>query len=283
MIEKEITKNIYNLINNLKDLYNRKQMNLSFAEGKNILISCLENKIRIKYLIIDKNHKYSFYELISGFFSNAGNNIDFEIYYTDEKTLSKLSTTRTSYQCITIFEMPKIVKQIDDFENNITDSILEYLKKERYIALIYQISDPGNLGTIIRTSLGFNQKRIILTQPHCEPLSPKVVRSTSGSIFKMEKIYSIKNGFESSFITRLKDNKVKVFFAYSRKNESEKINFSNLFPGIIIFGNEGRGIPEKMFALNDFTISIPQSLEIESYNLSISHAIISYILYKEKK
>lgn len=282
MIDKEITKNIYNLTNGLKDLYNRKKMNLSYAEGKNILISCLENKIKIKYLIIDKNHKDIFCDLLSSFCSNAVNNIDFEIYYTDENTLTRLSSTKTSYACITIFEPPEIVEQIDDFENNITNSILEYLKKEKYIALLYQISDPGNLGTIIRTSLGFNQKRIILTQPHCEPFSPKVVRSTSGSIFKMEKIYSIKNSFESSFIFRIKDNKVKIFFADSRKNESEKVNFSNLFPGIIIFGNEGRGIPENMVNLKDFTISIPQSLEIESYNLSISHAIISYILYKEK-
>lgn len=292
MNEQILNKSLINKINELKKKENRDLLQLSFAEGKNVLTTCIEKKIPIEYIVIDKNKKDLFNELIKKIDKS-------KIYWTDEQNLLRVSTTKTSYFCITVFKIPNIIDTIDENKidhpnfNLIIDELFEYFEHEKFICGFLQISDPGNLGTIIRTSIGFNQNKIILFEPNCDPFSPKVIRSSSGAIFNIEKIISVKKDLEEKFLSKIKEKtgyiNLKLAFAESsimQNNKNEYIDLSEnkkiRLPIFLLFGNEGKGISEKLRKLKDLSISIPQSDLIESYNLSISHAILTYSLYLEK-
>ena len=271
-----ISKKILNSINELKDQKKRKENNQTFAEGINILKSCLENNVEIKYLIVDKNQfnkNKEIYEKVN----------DSKIYYLDEQTLSRLSSTKTSYSCITVFKIPDIIteiskKNINNPNDNFLNEIKQYLNTKSYITGLYQISDPGNLGTIIRTSIGFKQDNMIIFSPHCDPFSPKVIRSTSGAIFKIKKIFCIDEDVSLNFLDIIKNKSIRIVLA-EKTEGNDIISKSNIFPSLIIFGNEGRGFDSRIRNLKDISFTIPQSNDIESYNLSVSHGIISFALY----
>lgn len=284
MVEQKLTNSIYKYILKLKNTINTKDKRITFSEGKNILISCIEKKIRIIYLVINIKEKHKYLDIIK----NVDNSI---VYYADEDILTRLSTTKTSYSCLTVFELPEIISYIDEHDlkkiETEIDFINQYLKNKNYVCAFFNISDPGNLGTIIRTSLGFSQNTIILFSPHSEPFSPKVIRSSSGAIFGLKRIISVNFNLIDLFLKLIKDRNIKITFAQkeeiTNRENTNILNYENCNkePKIIIFGNEGRGIPENLESFKDYSISIPQSNDIESYNLSVSHAIISYILSKK--
>lgn len=281
MVEQKLTNSIYKQIMKLKNSINTKDKKITFSEGKNILISCIEKKIRIIYLVINIKEKHKYLDILE----NIDNSI---VYYADEEILTRLSTTKTAYSCLTVFEIPEIISYINEHDlkkiDLEIDFIIQYLKDKNYICAFFNISDPGNLGTIIRTSLGFAQDVIVLFSPHNDPFSPKVIRSSSGAIFGLKKIISISFDLIDLFLKLLKDRNIRIIFAQKTKLNDGQNNLildpeiAKTKLQIIIFGNEGRGIPKKFDSFQDCAISIPQSNNIESYNLSVSHGIISYIL-----
>ncbi len=265
-----ISKKIAGLINDLKNTKNRKELNLTFSEGINILESSIENNVDIKYLVIDKNK----IEQFSQFFEKIDNS---RIYLADEQIIKKLSSTKTSYSCITVFSIPDIIEEVKDIK--LFNNIFDYLKIKSYITGLFQISDPGNLGTIIRSSIGFNQDELIIFAPFCDIFSPKVIRSTSGAIFNLKKVYTIYADSYQLFFENIKKFDVKIVISEKDKTLNKQMD-KNDFPSIIIFGNEGRGFTSDFKKFCDFSLSIPQSDKIDSLNLSVSHGIVLYILNK---
>lgn len=283
MNQKKIPKKIYELFKDLKNSNFRKSNNITFAEGKNIFSSALKNNIDIKYLIIDNKEKKDFENIIN----NYTGKINFEIFYVDEELLSRLSSTKTPYSSIIVFEIPKIIYDVKDygdslFRKNILNQLVQYITQNKFINCFYKISDPGNLGTIIRTNIGVGNDEILFIGEHCDIFSPKVIRSSAGSIFKLKKIYNIDETYLNEFFCILKERKIKIILAEKDSKYIEDINIKDFLPAIIIFGNEGWGFTEEIRKLKDFSISIFQTEDIESYNLSISHAIVNYVLKRLK-
>ena len=117
---------------------------------------------------------------------------------------------------------------------------------------------------------------------HCDLFSPKVIRSTSGAFFNLDSAYSIDEDMIENFLVELKKEKIKIIVTEKSKSQNYNFNISSYLDSIVIFGSEGKGVSENIRKLKDESLSIPQSDYIESYNLSISHGIISYILHQKK-
>jgi RNA methyltransferase, TrmH family len=136
-----------------------------------------------------------------------------------------------------------------------------------------QLSDPGNLGTIIRLADWFGIRHIICSEDSVECYNPKVVQSAMGALFRMNILY-----------TRLTD-----FLATSRNNVQLKVygttlEGQNLFktklqkPAFIILGNEANGVSKKLSDMVDTNLLIPtyslRAEKTESLNVSIAAAIV---------
>lgn len=134
--------------------------------------------------------------------------------------------------------------------------------------MIDNISDPGNLGTIIRTCDWFGVYNILITNESVEYLNPKVLRSSMGSVFHLN-IYD--EVFENDIINLKSEGYQIISSDIKGKNV---FNFNPEAKSVLVFSNESNGPSEMISELADKTISIPGKGRAESLNVSSAAAII---------
>lgn len=143
--------------------------------------------------------------------------------------------------------------------------------------VLNEVSDMGNLGTIIRSMNGFDFRDIILVGNTCDIFNPKTVRASMGSIFDMR----IRH-FESieDYLQAFPDRKLYLFMLSNDLNDSiykvkkDKGAFS------LVFGNEGAGLPKDYDRFGQ-RVFIPQSDRVDSFNLPIACSIAMYEFRRE--
>jgi len=228
----------------------RKKKGLIVVEGINPLKKAVGNNLNLKYLIINKKEK----DLINYFFDIYKD----KIYTATKKDMRSVTSMNTPYKIIGVFKKPEI-----SFKENKPTLFLDKLQ------------DPGNLGTLIRSSAAFGIRNIFLTPDSVNPFSSKVIRSSSGYIFQ---VYIEKKEID------LNNYKSKGYTLYGtsldEKSESiEKINFK--FPYILILGNEGNGISEKYKKYIDVNMKIKMNKNVDSLNVAVAGSIILSNMYKD--
>jgi TrmH family RNA methyltransferase len=181
-----------------------------------------------------------------------------------------LSTTRQENKIkITEFELQKI--SLLHTPNKV---VAVFNKKEekalnvkKIISLMLDdIQDPGNMGTIIRIADWFGIKNIICGINCADAYNPKVVQSSMGSLGRVNFIYTdLKN-----FIDNNKD--VSVFAATLTGKSISTLN--KLTEGLILIGNESKGISEELLLLANGQITIPKFGDAESLNAAVATGII---------
>lgn len=153
----------------------------------------------------------------------------------------------------------------------------EILKDYKFIVLCDRIQDPGNLGTIIRTSDAFGPAAVVLNKGCVDVYNPKVVRATAGSMFRVPFII----GDETQEILEyLKESGYKIIstvvhseFSFDNIEKSEKI--------CLVIGNEGQGISREIRDSSDINITIKMEGRAESLNASIAAGICIYEIRKK--
>lgn len=228
----------------LRDKKGRERQNAYLVEGAKMVKEALQNNLPVKLIIGRK-------ELVDEV------NFGGEKLYAEDFVLDKISNCET---CQGIFAV------IEKDNNNFV------ISKEDCL-LLDRVRDPGNLGTIIRTSVAVGIKNIYLYD--CvDCYSPKVVRSSMSGIYKVnlmqvdyEKIEVLSKNLD--FLTA--DLEGENLFDYNPKN-----NYC------LIMGNEANGISKEVKALSKNFICIPMEEGIESLNVGVAYAVIIYQL-KHKK
>ena len=141
------------------------------------------------------------------------------------------------------------------------------------VLLLDDIQDPGNLGTIIRSSVAFNVDSIVMSLNTVDLYNPKVIRSTQGMIFK---INLIKDDL-GQVIEKLKSKNIPIYTTNFNGGENIKnINSTDSYG--LIMGNEGNGVKDEISTLADRKIYIPMNSKVESLNVSVAASILLYEL-----
>ena len=138
------------------------------------------------------------------------------------------------------------------------------------IIILDNLQDPGNLGTIIRSSVAFNIDTIIISDTSVDLYNPKVVRATEGMIFNLN---IIRRNLEE-IIPVLKNLGYKIVGTdVNEGNDVRNISKENV---AIIIGNEGSGMSENIKKLCDEFINIKINKSCESLNAGVAASIIMY-------
>lgn len=133
----------------------------------------------------------------------------------------------------------------------------------RGLELIVALSDPGNLGAVLRSAEAFGVTRVILTQEACSPFLPRAVRSSSGACFRIQ-IAKTDRAL----------NQISVSGGFSLDMNGEKLEeFKWPRDLYLILGEEGRGVPQE---LDLKPLSISMSGKIESLNAMAAASIALY-------
>ncbi len=142
------------------------------------------------------------------------------------------------------------------------------------ILLLEHIQDPGNVGTLIRTAAAFNFSGIILTDQSADPLSPKSVQSTAGSILS---VWIRRSSRYLELVTTLKQ----MGYCLLTADLEGKENASTLcerHPLVLGIGNEASGPSPKLKSLSDYRLKIPiDRNRAESLNVAACGAICMYL------
>ena len=168
----------------------------------------------------------------------------------------------------------KAISQLDTPYNIV--GICKYMDEKelgKKILMLDDIQDPGNLGTIIRSSLAFNIDTIILSQKCVDLYNSKVLRGCQGMNFH---INIIRDDLKK-YITKLKEDNYVIYTTDVNDGKDLKsIEIKDKY--VIIMGNEGNGVSKEISSLADEKICIKMNSSCESLNVAVATSIILYQL-----
>lgn len=144
--------------------------------------------------------------------------------------------------------------------------------KSPLFMVLETIQDPGNLGTIMRTSEGAGVTAVVMSSDTVDLYNPKTVRSTMGSIFRVPFVYT--DDLHKT-IGQLKAAGVHCYAAHLKGTDScYAPDYTK--PSAFFIGNEGNGLTGETANLADTYIRIPMGGKLESLNAAVSAAILMY-------
>ena len=250
-------------IKSLNDKKARKMNNVFYLEGIKVVEEVINNVKAIDIMFIAYSD-----EILNNI--NGGKKFLNLIKVLElENDINILNIKKEIFESITDTKTPQGVLAVIKIRKYDIDDILN----EDKILLLDKIQDAGNIGTIIRTADAFNVKGIICMENTVDVYSPKVVRSTMGSILR-EKIIYIKS--EDLFGLK-KYGHILYGTSLSSNKYIEDINFSK--KSIFILGNEANGISEEVEKICDSLVKIKMSGNTESLNVAIAAGIILHAQY----
>ena len=240
----------------------------------------MEQKFKIEKYNKDKEYSFSFgafptFELIK----NKPEQVVCVLFH------SKLKMSDDIQKLINLCEQmnisvkydDKTINKIADKENCFVVGVFEKFNgfnvDEKHIVLVNP-SDAGNMGTIMRTMLGFDIKNLIVVRPCVDVFNPKVIRASMGAIFSLN-IVEVDSVEE---YLKLSNNK-KYFFMLNGKKELGKFEIEHK-KFDLVFGNEASGLPEHLIDVDE-SVVIRHSKNIDSLNLPISVAMAIYEFSKQ--
>lgn len=157
-----------------------------------------------------------------------------------------------------------------------TSTVEEILAaRPRLIALLEQVRDPGNAGTIIRAADSAGADAVILTGRSVDIYNPKVVRATTGSIFHLP----VAQGAElAEVIDAVRAAGLQIIAADVKGGDLLSARRAGALsaPTAWLFGNEAHGLTDDQCALADWVIQVPIYGHAESMNLATAASVCLY-------
>jgi RNA methyltransferase, TrmH family len=238
-----LSKNTLKFIKSLHQKKFRKQENAFFVEGGKNVTELLASNFQVSHLLYtpkfaDENQSYL--KEFSG-----------EAFEVNQKTLEAVGSFQTNDAALAVAAIKP-------------NELIELGSKDWAIALD-DVRDPGNLGTIIRISDWYGIHNIILSAESADFYNPKVLHASMGSFTRVNIFYTELKGYLSSI-------KLPIYGAFLEGENIYQQNFGE--GGIILMGNESKGISDELENLVNQKITIPRFGSAESLNVAVATAII---------
>ncbi len=225
----------------------RKQSGKFLLEGYKAIKEAHDFGITLEHIFVqnEKSKEYDFAKDI--------------VINTNSAVLKKLATTDSVPEAVAVG-----VQKI--YNKNI-------LKNSKKVVLLENIKDPGNLGTIIRTSVAFGADAVVLYGDSVDIYNPKIVRPSVGNLWKIPVIHIEKqeelekefNDFERVATLPRSANYLKTY--------------SPEYPILVMFGSEADGLSDELIKFSTKSVKIEMAETVESLNLATSVAVVLYQLF----
>lgn len=248
----------------LRQAKRRQERQEFFAEGIRLVREALRNPEGIKKIIysprLEKNPHGA--ELLCQLRQKVS---AAEWLYVSDEVLKKMGDTQSHQGIMAVLKIREW-----NWE--------ELLKGKSLLLLLYQIQDPGNLGTIFRVAEAGAAGGLILSKDTVDPFNPKTVRSSMGSIFRLP---FLTNQDIEETINKLRAQGYKIWATRANGLFSLwEVDFSK--PTAVLFGQEGGGLPKRLIDLAQGSLAIPMKPEVESLNVAMAAGLVVYEAWRQK-
>ena len=192
--------------------------------------------------------------------------------FTDVETIEKLAKPYG----IPIYRQDKIINKLSDKENCFVIGIFkkyrDILQQDKSHIVLVNPSNMGNMGTIIRTAIGFGIKNLAIISPGVDVFHPKTIRASMGALFRINcQYFSSFEEYEAAY------QKHEIFCFMLNAKRQLTVNSCpkpELFS--LVFGNEATGLDDS-YLQKGTSIIIPQSEEVDSLNITIAAGVGMYL------
>lgn len=235
-----VSKSQIKLITSLSQKKYRRKHGLFAAEGKKTVSELLASDLELFLLLTEED----IFEAPSE-----------KTQLLESGDLKKISFLKTPQSCMALFKIPQ-------FHETSTEGL---------VLALDGVSDPGNLGTIIRLCDWFGVQQIVCSENTVDCYNPKVVQATMGSISRVKLSYLDL----SRYLSKIAEKQVPVYGGFMDGQNVYKEELPK--NAVIVMGNEANGISEEIAGLITRRIAIPQVgklQETESLNVSTATAIL---------
>ena len=239
-----------------------------FIVGKHAVIEALKNKKRkVLRLFLTEESKKTIHR------ESPRQNLlkDIKVFFKTKKELDKYSKNEGILH-------QGFVAEIEHFDNLDLKDFIKNKKNVTFVCLD-EVTDPRNIGSIIRSAASFNIQGLIVKERHFPKESKLMYKSASGCVEHLN-IFEVSNINSTLKYLREKNYWVYGFDAGSKKNFTDiEWNGNN----ILLFGSEGFGIKKHTEKYTDFFVRIEINENIESLNISNSASIVFHHINQHKK
>ena len=239
-----------------------------FIVGKHPVIEALKNNRRkvLRVFLTEESKKNIHRES-----PNTNLLKDVKVFFKNKKELDKFSKNEGIMH-------QGYVAEIESFEKI---ELKEFIKKRTnlIIACLDEVTDPRNIGSIVRSAVSFNVDGLIVKDRQFPEQSKLMYKAASGA---MEYINIFKVSNLNSTIKYLREKNFWVYgFDSKSSNDFSKIKWEGNL--ILLFGSEGFGIKKHTSKYTDFLVKININKKIESLNISNTASIVFHYINQQKK
>jgi RNA methyltransferase, TrmH family len=240
-----------NFIISLQKKKAREEEQLYVIEGDKLVREFLEAGVNVRMLVAKPEFLNSLPQVHKGGIA--------EIISASYEELKKISTLKSPHNALAVIEMPEIKADQPSFKKSLT-------------VVLDTVQDPGNLGTIIRAAAWFGIKNIYCSPDCVDVFNPKVIQASMGAILHVNVFYTDLR----AFLEIAANSKIRVFGAMIEGESIYSYKLDN--HGIILLGNESKGISEELMPYITDRIMIPkfavEGTGIDSLNVSMAASVI---------
>lgn len=156
--------------------------------------------------------------------------------------------------------------------------------KDLLVVVAYQLRDPGNLGSIIRTADAAGAAGVVVVEPSVDPYDPQCVRSTMGSLFAVPVILVSDEADLVAWFTRLRVQGYPLLVvASSARGEEVYSDVDYRRPVVLLVGGERRGLPAALRESADVAVRLPMAGRASSLNVSAATAALVFEVVRQRR
>ena len=229
----------------------RKAQHKFIVEGTKSVLEGLNSSYSCEIVFVTNEFSENNFKIISGIENQFKN-----IVTLKQKDFQKISDTKSPQGIAAVFI---------ELENVLDNSSY---KDEKLIVMLDNISDPGNLGTIVRNCDWFGVNNIFLSENIVDFTNPKVIRSSMGSVFHINLFENVSN----SNLNELKSFDYEILCA---DTDGENIfTYQSNKKKILILSSESHGPSKEIEQISDKKICVPKIGNAESLNVASASAVL---------
>ena len=245
---------VYKHIKKLQTRNGRTKCNQYLAEGSRLVADAIANGADIEYILISESYNMEF------------DSKNIKVYELSEKLFDSLKLTVNSQGVMAVVNYKVIPASSIDKE------------KTQTIVYLDRITDPGNMGTIIRSCDALGADAVVLSKGCVDLYNPKVVRSTMASLLNVP-VFFDDNPEET--LTELKEAGFGIAGTFPTDAKAcHTVDYNRKF--VLVMGNEANGIGEDICKLCTERITIPMLGRAESLNVATALTVMLYEIMRGK-
>lgn len=245
-----------------------KEFNENQVEGRNAMLEVLNSGRDVEKILIARGNTEGTIRRIVAMATDRG----IVVQQTDRQRLDDMSQTK-NHQGIIGFVSAHEYVEVEDIIKIARDK-----GEEPFIILLDSITDPHNLGAIIRTADASGAHGVVIPKRRSVGLTATVSKTSAGAIeyVPVAKVVNLGNTIDDL-------KKMGLWVACADMEGKEHFEADMKGPIALVIGSEGEGVSRLVKEKCDFTVSIPMKGKIESLNASVAAGLLMYEVVRQRK